>query len=83
MEYLRAGRILRVNLTNGRVRSESVGSYAERFIGGKGVNLKILFEGVKVATRPFDPENLLIFGAGPLVGTPFPGACRVDVVAIQ
>ena len=81
MGYLRGGKILRVDLSGGNFRSDPVDSYAERFIGGKAVNLKILFDGVGQATKPLDPDNLLIFGAGPLVGTPFPGACRVDVMA--
>jgi len=81
MEYLRAGQVLRVNLTDGKVRCDPVSPYADRFVGGKGVNLKILFDGVERGTKPFDPENLLLFGAGPLVGTPFPGACRTDVMA--
>ncbi len=81
MDYLRAGQILRVNLTSGKIRCEPVGPYADRFLGGKGINLKILFDGVEPATGPFDPQNLLLFGAGPMVGTPFPGACRIDVMA--
>ena len=79
-EYLHAGRILRVNLTDGRVSTESVAPY-ERFIGGKGINIKILFDNIEADTGPFDAENLLLFGVGPLVGTPFPGACRIDVMA--
>jgi aldehyde:ferredoxin oxidoreductase len=79
-EYLRAGRILRVNLTDGRAGSESIAPY-EKFVGGKGINMKILFDGIEAETKPFDPENLLLFGVGPLVGTPFPGASRTDVMA--
>ncbi|MDO8671539.1 MAG: aldehyde ferredoxin oxidoreductase N-terminal domain-containing protein [Dehalococcoidia bacterium] len=81
MANLYAGRILRVNLTDGRVSTESTAPYAERFIGGKGINAKLLFDGVEPETRPFDPDNLLVFGVGALVGTPFPGASRVDVMA--
>ncbi|MFC1916832.1 aldehyde ferredoxin oxidoreductase family protein [Chloroflexota bacterium] len=81
MGYLRGGRILRVNLTEGKVTTEPVGSYTDRFIGGKGINNKILFDSANSGTEPFDDENLLLFGAGPLVGTPFPGACRVDVMS--
>jgi len=80
MEYLHAGRILRVNLTEERVSFGPAAPY-ERFIGGKGINLKILFDGVEASTKPLDAENLLLFGVGPLVGTPFPGACRIDVMA--
>ena len=81
MEYLRGGRILRVNLTDGEIRCDPVGPYADRFVGAKGINLKILFENLQPETKPFDPKNLLLFGAGALVGTPFPGACRIDVMA--
>jgi len=52
----------------------------ERFIGGKGVNLKLLFDAVDGDTDPLGSENVLLFGAGPLVGTPFPAACRLDVM---
>jgi aldehyde:ferredoxin oxidoreductase len=79
MGRLRAGRILRVDLTEGKVETEPVADY-EKFLGGKGINLKLLFDGVSAGTDPFDPENLLLFGAGPLVATPFPGASRVDVM---
>jgi aldehyde:ferredoxin oxidoreductase len=81
MEYLRGGRILRVNLTDGKIRCDPVGPYVDRFVGGKGINLKILFDNLERGTKPFDPKNLLLFGAGALVGTPFPGACRIDVMA--
>ena len=81
MGYLRGGRILRVNLTKRKATTEPVDSYVERFIGGKGINSKILFDGVKPGTKPFDPDNLLLFGAGPLVGTPFPSACMTNVMS--
>jgi len=35
MGYLRAGQILRVNLTDGKIRREPVDPYVERFIGEK------------------------------------------------
>lgn len=81
MAYLRAGKILRINLTDGNIRHEPIEPYITRFIGGKGVNLKLLFESVHKETKPFDPENLLLFGVGPLAGTSFPGSCRTDVTA--
>ena len=81
MEYLRGGQILRVNMTERKVSREPVSPYVDRFIGGKAISLRILFDGVKRGTRPLDAENQLVFGVGPLVGTPFPGACRVDVMA--
>lgn len=84
MSYLRGGRILRVNLTDNTATTESVASFTDRFIGGKGINVKLLFDGVDPSSEgPFEAGNKLLFGAGPLVGTPFPGACRVDVMAMS
>ena len=81
MAYLYGGKILRVDLTQNKTATEPVDSYADRFIGGKGINAKILFDEVEPGTGPFDAGNLLLFGTGPLAGTAFPGACRVDVMA--
>lgn len=81
MTHLYGGRILRVDLSDGRSTTEPIEPYLDRFIGGKGVSVKILFDEVSTETGPFDPGNRLIFSAGPLVGTPFPGACRLDVTA--
>lgn len=81
MSFLRAGTILRVNLSSGEVTREPTERYAERFIGSKAINMKMLLDGVGPGTHPLDPGNMLLFGAGPLVGTPFPGACRLDVMA--
>ncbi len=81
MENLRGGRILKVDLTDRKIATEPVTSYADRFVGGKGINIKILFDSISPDVGPFDARNVLLFGVGPLVGTPFPGACRVDVMA--
>ena len=81
MAYLRGGRILKCDLTKGKITTEPVESYLDRFLGGKDINHKILFDTVDPSIGPFDDENRLLFGAGPLVGTPFPGACRLDVMS--
>jgi aldehyde:ferredoxin oxidoreductase len=81
MGPLRGGTILRINLTDGKVVRETTSLYAEKFLGGRGINTSILYQGVGPAVKPYDPENMLIFGVGPLVGSLFPGACRTDVLA--
>ncbi|MHB1128115.1 MAG: aldehyde ferredoxin oxidoreductase family protein [Bacillota bacterium] len=81
MGYLRGGSILRVNLSERKVTTEPVESYTDRFIGGKAINNKILFDSLSPSVGPFDAENLLLFGVGPLVGSPFPGACRMDIMS--
>ena len=81
MEYMRAGKILFIDLTTGKVSGEPTASYSKRFLGGHGINLKILYDRVGPEVKPFDPENLLIFGSGPFTGTMAPGSGRTAVGA--
>jgi aldehyde:ferredoxin oxidoreductase len=74
-----AGKILRVNLTNGEIRTEPTEKYAKRWIGGRAINTWILLNELDPEVKWSDAENLLIFGVGVLVGTLAPGACRVSV----
>ena len=51
------------------------------YIGGAGINAKILYANVGPRIEPLAPENLLIFGAGCLVGTGFLASARLTVTA--
>ncbi len=73
------GKILRVNLSNGRVRTEPTGKYVPEWIGASGIAVKILYDELRTWVTPYDPANRLVFGAGALVGTPAPGACKMNV----
>ena len=73
-----AGKILRVDLSSGKIRTEETRKYAERWIGGRAINSYILLDEIDPGTKWSDPENLLIFGAGALVGTA-PGGCRMSI----
>lgn len=74
-----AGRILRVDLSNKRISTEDTGKYAKRYIGGRAINNYIMLHEMSADTKWSDPENMLIFGVGCLVGTLTPGACRVSI----
>ena len=74
-----AGKILRVDLSSKRISNEDTERYARRFIGGRAINNFILLNEMDPETQWSDPENMLIFGVGCLVGTLAPGACRVSV----
>lgn len=76
MEYLRTGTILRINLTEGKITREPTAPYVPKFIGGMGINTKLLYEGVRPEVNPLDPENMIILGVGPLVGTLYPACNR-------
>ncbi|UCD01369.1 MAG: hypothetical protein JSV23_10915 [Promethearchaeota archaeon] len=71
------GNILNVNLTDNKitVRKQNVDDI-KHFIGGLGINTKIAAELIKPNIDPLSPENYLIIGVGPLVGTITPGSSR-------
>ncbi len=73
------GKILRIDLTNQRAIKEEISEGTlVNFIGGRGLNMKILYDEVPVGADPLGIENLLIFGVGPLNGTPL-GMGRMTV----
>jgi len=75
------GRLLRVNLTNGEICEETIPEEeARKYIGGRGLAIKCLMEGMAPKADPLSPENLLIFATGPLTSTPAPTGNRYMVV---
>lgn len=77
-----AGKILRINLTNKRVRvTETEKKFMMDFVGGRGFNSRRLFGEVPSSVSPLSPQNKLMFATGPLVGTAFPLGARFNVSA--
>jgi aldehyde:ferredoxin oxidoreductase len=70
---------LRVDLNAGRIWTEDTEPYAREFLGGRAINSLMLFNEMDRTTTWSDPQNLLIFGVGALVGTLTPGACRMSI----
>jgi hypothetical protein len=52
------GKILRVNLTSGEVRTEPTSLYAREWIGASGIAIKILYDELRPWVTPYDPANL-------------------------
>jgi aldehyde:ferredoxin oxidoreductase len=78
------GRILRVNLTDGTIHHHPTEEHLVRaFLGGRGLNVKRLWDELPAHTDGLSPENMLVFGVGPLVGTLFPGGARFNVTAMS
>ena len=75
------GKILRVDLTSGKVSEESLKENdCKMFLGGSGLATKYLFDEVPKGADPLGPDNELIFMTGPLTGTESPSAGRYCVV---
>jgi aldehyde:ferredoxin oxidoreductase len=65
-----AGKILRVNLTTGKVSTEPLNEeLAKNYIGGIGLGIRLLMGNSKPGTDAFDPDNPIIYLTGPLSGT--------------
>ena len=76
------GTILRVDLSNGKITKEPLTEdLAYNFIGGRGINSKILYDETGPETDPLGPDNRLIIGTGPTSGTLGLGNGRFTVTA--
>jgi len=73
-----AGKILRVDLSEGKISREDTMKYAERFIGGRGICAKVAWDEIPPGIDPFDPENRLLVMGGPLSGTVVSGSGRAQ-----
>jgi aldehyde:ferredoxin oxidoreductase len=73
-------RILRVDLSSEKICEEPTLKYSERFLGGFGIGMKIMWDEVLPWIQPFDPENRLVFMTGPLTGTMAPTSGRFEIV---
>jgi aldehyde:ferredoxin oxidoreductase len=76
------GRICDINLSTG-----SVGEYPlsdedrEKYLGGRFVATKILWDELNPGADPLSPENILIVMTSPLTGTGAPSTSRYDISA--
>src|SRR5512137_1906603 len=77
MRYSETGYNLEIDLSRGNIeRIETDPRDTELYLGGLGTNAKILWDRVPPEVEPFSPDNLLIFSAGLLCGTPATGCNR-------
>lgn len=75
------GKIARINLTTGEIKTEALDmELAEKFIGGRGLGTKMLYDEGIAKVEPLSPENKLIYITGPMTGTKSPTAGRYMVV---
>ena len=76
-----SGTILRVDLTSGKITRENTEKYID-YIGGMGFGYKIMWDEVPAGTKAFDPENKIIFGAGPLTGSGAISSGRTNITSL-
>ncbi|MCL1992533.1 MAG: aldehyde ferredoxin oxidoreductase family protein [Spirochaetes bacterium] len=75
------GKILRVNLTDRSCKVENLDlALAKKFIGGRGLGSKILFDEIDPKVDPLSAGNKIVIATGPLTGVAVPTGCRYMVI---
>jgi aldehyde:ferredoxin oxidoreductase len=76
-----AGKLLRVNLSNGKVSKEEISDSMKRdFLGGRGFAVKLLWDEVK-RVDPLSEKNKIIFSTGPLTGQAIPSSGKMVIAS--
>ena len=76
-----AGKLLRVNLSNGKVSKEEIPEKMQQeFLGGRGFAVKLLWDEVK-KVDPLSEKNKIIFCGGPLTGQAIPNAGKMIIAS--
>ena len=71
------GRILRVDLNTGQISlDEHDAKFYRTYLGGRGIVAYYLLKEVPPDCDPLGPQNILVFAASVLTGTPIPGTGR-------
>ena len=78
-------KILYINAGSGEIKDKGVPpEMKERFIGGKGYGLRLLWDATKPDTKWNDPENEIIISSGPIGGiTQYSGTGKSLLVSIS
>jgi len=78
-------KILYVNVCENEIKDKDVPlSMKEKFIGGKGYGLRLLWDATRPETKWDDPENEIIISSGPIGGiTQYSGTGKSLVVSIS
>ena len=77
-----AGKILRVDLTGSKIRTEDLDEETvNKWVGGVGLGATYLYREVPPGVEWSDPQNRLIWTTGPLAGTGVAGAATINVMA--
>jgi aldehyde:ferredoxin oxidoreductase len=76
------GKYADVDLSSSRVSNYDIpSSWSERYLGGRGIGLRILLEEMSGDEDPLGPGNIIVFATGPLQGTGIAGAGRHAVIS--
>ena len=73
--------ILHVNLSDTSIRREPIPpDLYKKYLGGRGLGVKLLYDNLAPGTDAMSPDNLLVFAVGPSTATRVPTAGRFVVI---
>jgi aldehyde:ferredoxin oxidoreductase len=76
-KYGYVGRMLFVNLSDGKTRMEELSEdLAKNFVGGYGIGARVIYERMKPGVDPLGPDNIFALGTGPLTLAGTVSTCR-------
>ncbi|MFX0148311.1 MAG: aldehyde ferredoxin oxidoreductase family protein [Candidatus Hodarchaeota archaeon] len=71
-----------INLTTKEITIKDIPkSIRTKFLGGRGINMYLLYNYLLPGIDPLSPENILLVGSGLLTGIPALGSGRCDIAA--
>ena len=74
-------KIVSINLTEETLSQEELSNeILERYMGGRGLGIKLFTDHIQPTIDPLSPENILIFTTGPFGGTSVPTSGRFSLV---
>ncbi|MFX1355395.1 MAG: aldehyde ferredoxin oxidoreductase family protein [Promethearchaeota archaeon] len=75
-------KIAYINLTTKEITIKDIPkSIRTKFLGGRGINMYLLYNYLLPGIDPLSPENILLVGSGLLTGIPALGSGRCDIAA--
>ena len=75
------GKLLDIDLTSGKTKEIAIPvETSKKYLGGRGLGARLLFDLLPAKTDPLSPDNILIFLTGPFTGSMAPGSSKFVVV---
>lgn len=75
-------KLLEINLETESIKTRKLEKeIVKKYIGGRGIGVKLLFDALSPNVDPLSSENILIYATGPLTGTVVPLSGRHVVVS--
>ncbi|UCC32879.1 MAG: aldehyde ferredoxin oxidoreductase, partial [Candidatus Bathyarchaeota archaeon] len=75
-------KIAYIDLSSQKMVTRNIPAKIRRlYLGGRGIDMYLLYNHVKPDIDPLEPENVLLVGAGMLCGIPALGSGRCDIAA--